>query len=134
MLKSAWPGYRNSQWRKIDLKRLDFSQARTWPLEDGSLGIQETWLPLKLLCLWIARGQQKSARINPSDLQIAKDITDAGASSVPGRAFWLLKVACVYRMVFEHFYAEKIEIAESIHPKKSLCENEFPRARHLIPL
>lgn len=47
-------GYRNSQWRKIDLKRLDFSQARTWPLEDGSLGIQ--------------------------------DITDAGASSVPGRA------------------------------------------------
>ena len=32
-------GYRNTQWRKIDLKRLDFSKGTTWPLEDGSLGI-----------------------------------------------------------------------------------------------
>ncbi|CAE7767484.1 unnamed protein product [Symbiodinium pilosum] len=37
-------GYRNSQWRKLDLNRLDFSQVRSWPLEDGSLGVQETWL------------------------------------------------------------------------------------------
>lgn len=34
-------GYRNTQWRKIDLKRLDFSKAHVWPLEDGSLGIQD---------------------------------------------------------------------------------------------
>eukprot|EP00435_Cladocopium_sp_Y103_P044827 s1226_g12.t1 len=34
-------GYVNSQWRKIDLKRLDFSKAHTWPLEDGSLGLQD---------------------------------------------------------------------------------------------
>ncbi|CAE7807614.1 cbh [Symbiodinium sp. CCMP2456] len=32
-------GYRNRPWRKIDLKRLDFSKGTTWPLEDGSLGI-----------------------------------------------------------------------------------------------
>ena len=31
--------YRNTQWRKVDLKRLDFSKGYTWPLEDGSLGI-----------------------------------------------------------------------------------------------
>ena len=31
-------GYRNTQWRKIDLKRLDFSKGTTWPLDDGSLG------------------------------------------------------------------------------------------------
>lgn len=34
-------GYVNSQWRQIDLKRLDFSKAHTWPLEDGSLGVQD---------------------------------------------------------------------------------------------
>ena len=33
-------GYRNSQWRKIDLKRVDFSQAKSWLLEDGTLGIK----------------------------------------------------------------------------------------------
>lgn len=34
-------GYRNSQWRKIDLKRVDFSQAKSWLLEDGTLGIKD---------------------------------------------------------------------------------------------
>eukprot|EP00439_Symbiodinium_sp_Y106_P054348 s1062_g7.t1 len=34
-------GYRNSQWRKIDLKRVDFSQANSWLLEDGTLGIKD---------------------------------------------------------------------------------------------
>eukprot|EP00438_Fugacium_kawagutii_P009084 Skav200013 [mRNA] locus=scaffold1611:6512:7732:+ [translate_table: standard] len=34
-------GYVNSQWRQIDLNRLDFSKAHTWPLEDGSLGVQD---------------------------------------------------------------------------------------------
>lgn len=34
-------GYVNSQWRLIDLKRLDFSKGHSWPLEDGSLGLQD---------------------------------------------------------------------------------------------
>jgi len=34
-------GYVNSQWRQIDLKRLDFSKSYAWPLEDGSLGVQD---------------------------------------------------------------------------------------------
>jgi len=33
--------YRNSQWRLIDLNRVDFSKAQSWPLEDGSLGIED---------------------------------------------------------------------------------------------
>eukprot|EP00933_Yihiella_yeosuensis_P043004 TRINITY_DN376_c0_g1_i1.p1 TRINITY_DN376_c0_g1~~TRINITY_DN376_c0_g1_i1.p1 ORF type:complete len:381 (-),score=41.60 TRINITY_DN376_c0_g1_i1:429-1571(-) len=32
-------GYRNSQWRKIDLAKLDFSKGQTWPLDDGHLGV-----------------------------------------------------------------------------------------------
>jgi len=32
-------GYRNMQWRQIDLSKLDLAKARTWPIEDGSLGI-----------------------------------------------------------------------------------------------
>jgi len=31
--------YRNSQWRRIDLARLDFTQAQAWPLEDGTDGV-----------------------------------------------------------------------------------------------
>jgi len=34
-------GYRNLQWRLIDLAKLDLSVAQSWPLEDGSLGIQD---------------------------------------------------------------------------------------------
>mmetsp|Transcript_22223 Transcript_22223/g.40039 ORF Transcript_22223/g.40039 Transcript_22223/m.40039 type:complete len:369 (+) Transcript_22223:59-1165(+) len=34
-------GYRNTQWRKIDLTRLTFSQDQALPLEDGNLGIQD---------------------------------------------------------------------------------------------
>jgi len=34
-------GYRNSNWRKIDLSRLTFSENHSLPLEDGNLGIQD---------------------------------------------------------------------------------------------
>jgi len=34
-------GYRNTQWRQIDLNKLDLTKAQTWPLEDGSLGIAD---------------------------------------------------------------------------------------------
>mmetsp|Transcript_18303 Transcript_18303/g.27185 ORF Transcript_18303/g.27185 Transcript_18303/m.27185 type:complete len:350 (+) Transcript_18303:2-1051(+) len=34
-------GYRNSQWKKLDLKHLDFSKVSSWPLEDGSLGVKD---------------------------------------------------------------------------------------------
>eukprot|EP00442_Polarella_glacialis_P037564 CAMPEP_0115068406 /NCGR_PEP_ID=MMETSP0227-20121206/11953_1 /TAXON_ID=89957 /ORGANISM="Polarella glacialis, Strain CCMP 1383" /LENGTH=374 /DNA_ID=CAMNT_0002454631 /DNA_START=41 /DNA_END=1167 /DNA_ORIENTATION=+ len=40
-LKMLVRGYRNSQWRQIDLSKLDLTQAQSWPLEDGSLGIQD---------------------------------------------------------------------------------------------
>uniref|UniRef100_A0A7S2IM13 Choloylglycine hydrolase/NAAA C-terminal domain-containing protein n=1 Tax=Zooxanthella nutricula TaxID=1333877 RepID=A0A7S2IM13_9DINO len=33
--------YANAQWREIDLSRLDFGEARAWPLEDGTLGIKD---------------------------------------------------------------------------------------------
>uniref|UniRef100_A0A7S4GP42 Choloylglycine hydrolase/NAAA C-terminal domain-containing protein n=1 Tax=Oxyrrhis marina TaxID=2969 RepID=A0A7S4GP42_OXYMA len=34
-------GYRNTQWRQIDLKKVNFNVAKQWPVEDGSLGIRE---------------------------------------------------------------------------------------------
>jgi len=34
-------GYRSTQWRMIDFTRVDFSKAQKWPLEDGSMGIQD---------------------------------------------------------------------------------------------
>lgn len=34
-------GYRNLQWRLIDLTKLDLSIAQSWPLEDGTLGIAD---------------------------------------------------------------------------------------------
>lgn len=34
-------GYRNSRWRSIDLTKLDWSRQRTWPLEDGTLGVED---------------------------------------------------------------------------------------------
>jgi len=33
--------YRNMQWRQIDLSKLDLTKAKTWPIEDGSLGITD---------------------------------------------------------------------------------------------
>lgn len=34
-------GYRNMQWRQIDISKLDLTRAKTWPIEDGSLGITD---------------------------------------------------------------------------------------------
>ena len=34
-------GYRNTQWRQIDLKKLDFTKPHYWVMEDGTLGITE---------------------------------------------------------------------------------------------
>jgi len=34
-------GYRNTQWRLIDMSKLDLTQAQAWPIEDGSLGIAD---------------------------------------------------------------------------------------------
>jgi len=34
-------GYRNTQWRLIDVSKLDLSKAQAWPIEDGSLGIND---------------------------------------------------------------------------------------------
>eukprot|EP00931_Biecheleriopsis_adriatica_P022995 TRINITY_DN14636_c0_g1_i1.p1 TRINITY_DN14636_c0_g1~~TRINITY_DN14636_c0_g1_i1.p1 ORF type:complete len:370 (-),score=61.97 TRINITY_DN14636_c0_g1_i1:6-1115(-) len=39
--KMLFRGYRNSRWRQLDISKLDFSKAQTWPLEDGSLGIDD---------------------------------------------------------------------------------------------
>lgn len=33
--------YRNQRWRQIDLSRLDFTIAQRWPMEDGTLGIDD---------------------------------------------------------------------------------------------
>lgn len=34
-------GYQNQQWRQVDMNRLDFSRSLEWPIEDGTLGIQD---------------------------------------------------------------------------------------------
>lgn len=39
--KMLFRGYRNTRWREIDLSKLDFSKAQTWPLEDGTLGVED---------------------------------------------------------------------------------------------
>lgn len=33
--------HKNSQWRQINLTKIDFSSARSWPLEDGTYGIKD---------------------------------------------------------------------------------------------
>lgn len=34
-------GYRNTRWRQIDLRELDFDERLEWPIEDGTLGIED---------------------------------------------------------------------------------------------
>jgi choloylglycine hydrolase len=39
--KIMFRAYRNTQWRLIDLRKLNFAQAQSWPIEDGTLGIED---------------------------------------------------------------------------------------------
>eukprot|EP00930_Biecheleria_cincta_P052308 TRINITY_DN3756_c0_g1_i1.p1 TRINITY_DN3756_c0_g1~~TRINITY_DN3756_c0_g1_i1.p1 ORF type:complete len:372 (+),score=48.62 TRINITY_DN3756_c0_g1_i1:98-1213(+) len=39
--KMLFRGYRNTRWRQIDISKLDLSKAQTWPMEDGTLGIDD---------------------------------------------------------------------------------------------
>jgi len=34
-------GHKNSQWREIDLTKLNFTQSMTWAIEDGTFGIKD---------------------------------------------------------------------------------------------
>lgn len=33
--------YRDLQWRQVNLSRVDFTQEKRWPIEDGTLGIED---------------------------------------------------------------------------------------------
>lgn len=39
--KVMFRAYRNSQWRLIDLNHINWEVVQTWPLEDGTLGIED---------------------------------------------------------------------------------------------
>lgn len=34
-------GYRNLRWKEVDLSRADFTKKLSWPVEDGSLGVED---------------------------------------------------------------------------------------------
>lgn len=34
-------GYRNLRWRQVDLRKIDLTKSMTWPVEDGTLGVED---------------------------------------------------------------------------------------------
>ena len=61
-------GYRNTQWRKIDLERLDMFTAHSWPLEDGTMGIQapSSWLAalFSVIRMLVARSKREQSALS----------------------------------------------------------------------